>query len=116
MTFLICLVSPVMSQAAVVWSGCQTITGVTNQPAGQNFFLTLSPGITTCTSTVGSQGITGAVTFQVGQDSLATGDLSGLFASALTAISIGKTVQITYDNATCYANAISIGGIAGACP
>jgi len=73
-TRLIATAVPVLTQATVPWSWCQTITGVTVQPVGSNILVSLSPGIGGCSS----QGMTGAITFSAGQLGLATGDLSGL--------------------------------------
>lgn len=102
--------APLLAQATVVWSPCQTVAGVTNQPVGSNFLLTLSPEI----SGRSSQGIAGAVTFEAGQAGLGT-DLSGLLASSLMAISLDRQVQISYDNSssTCWATGVSIGGTLG---
>lgn len=106
--------TPVLSQAAVAWSSCQTVTGVTVQPVGSNILVSLSPGISGCSS----QGITGAITFSAGQLGLATGDLSGLLASSMTALALGRQVLIAVDTSSsnCYATSVSVGGYNGQCP
>lgn len=110
---MVIITAPLLAQATVVRSPCQTVVGVTNQPVGSNFLVTLSPGISGCSS----QGITGAVTFQASQAGLGT-DLSSLLTSSLTAISLGREVQISYDNSssTCWGTGVSIGGTSGQCP
>jgi len=65
---LISIGAPAFAPAAVAWSSCQTITGVTVQPVGSNILVSLSPGIGGCSS----QGVAGAITFSAGQLGLAT--------------------------------------------
>ena len=99
---LIATATPVLSQATVAWSSCQTITGVTNQPVGSNILVSLSPGISGCSS----QGVAGAITFSAGQLGLAASDLNGLLASSLSALALGRQVLIAVDTSTpnCYAS------------
>jgi hypothetical protein len=108
------LSAPIFAQAAVAWSSCQTITGVTVQPVGSNILVSLSPGIGGCSS----QGVAGAITFSAGQLGLAAGELSGLLASSLSALSLGRQVLIAVDASTpnCYATSVSVGGYSGQCP
>lgn len=104
------------SQAGLLWSSCQTITGVVHEPIGSagNVLLSLSPGISGCSAA----GVTGAPMFMAGQDGVAATDLGGFLADSLTAISSGRQVQITYDNSSpnCYATPVAVGGINGQCP
>ena len=110
----LCLVSPVVSEAASVWSSCQTITAVTNESVNGTLLLTLSPGISGCSAL----GVTGAVQVQVGQDSVVADNLTSLLATSLSAFSLGKNVLVAYDNGSsnCYTTAISIGGYSNQCP
>lgn len=116
MTFVASLMVSTVSQAALLWSSCQTITGVVHEPIGStgNVLLSLSPGISGCSA----GGITGAPMFMIGEDGVAATDLGGFLADGLTAISSGRQVQITYDNSSsnCYATAVAVGGISGNCP
>jgi hypothetical protein len=111
-SLLLALAVPAVSQAAIVWSGCQTIAAVTHQPVGTNILIALTPGLSGCAS----QGITGAVTFQAGQAGIAAGDLGGLLAASLSAFALGKSVQISYNSTTCFATGIAVGGTSGQCP
>jgi hypothetical protein len=112
-----CVLAPMASQAAVVWSACQTITAVTNEPAssaGSSILLTLSPGVSGCSA----QGVTGATEFFVGQDGVIADNMNGFLASSLAAFSVGKQVLVAYDNGSsnCYSTAISLGGYLAQCP
>jgi|SRR5579859_2693492 len=102
------LLASTVSQAAVVWSSCQSITAVTNEPVSSTILLTLSPGIAGCSA----QGVTGAVGFVVGQAGLSATNMSSLLATSLSAVSLGRKVLIGYDNSSsnCYSSSISIGG------
>ena len=116
-TFVASLMLSAVSQATVVWSACQTITGVVHEPIGPsgNIILSLSPGIAGCNPA----GIPGAAMFMVGQEGLAATDLGGFLADSLAAISSGRQVQVAYDNASgapCYSDAIAVGGTNGQCP
>jgi hypothetical protein len=114
--FVASLMVSTVSQATVVWSPCQTITGMVHEPIGPtgNVLLALSPGIASCAGA----GITGAAMFMVGQEGVAATDLGGFLAASLTAISSGRQVQVAYDDTTspCYSVAISVGGTNGQCP
>jgi hypothetical protein len=116
MTLVASLMVSTVSQAALSWSSCQTITGVVHEPIGStgNVLLSLSPGISGCSA----GGITGAPMFMIGYEGVAATDLGGFLADSLTAISSGRQVQITYDNSSssCYSTAIAVGGISGNCP
>jgi hypothetical protein len=109
-----CFLTPAMAQAAGIWSSCQTITAITDEPNLSSVLVTLSPGITGCSP----QGVTGAITFAAAQDGIVSSDLNGLLATSLSAFTLGKRVLIAYDNSTsnCYSHAVSIGGYAGQCP
>jgi hypothetical protein len=94
-----CFVMPGMAQATIVWSACQTITAVSDEPAlavGPSILLALSPGISGCSP----QGVTGAINFTAAQGGIASADLSALLATSLTAFSLGKRVMVAYDNST----------------
>jgi hypothetical protein len=112
-----CFLMPAMAQATIVWSACQTITAVSDEPAlsvGPSILLALSPGVSGCSA----QGVTGAINFTGGQGGIASTDLSALFATSLTAFSLGKRVMVAYDNSTtsCYGQAIAIAGYEDQCP
>ena len=114
--FAASLVLSAVSQATVVWSPCQTVTGVVHEPIGANgnVLLSLSPGIASCAAA----GIAGAAMFMVGQEGVAATDLGGFLADSLAAISSGRQVQVAYDNTTgpCYSVAVAVGGTNGQCP
>lgn len=108
------LVVPVIANATVVWSGCQTIVAISTEPNQASLLITLSPGIAGCSA----QGITGAINFTIGQESLAATDLSNILGTSVSAYALGKQVMLAYDNATtsCYGAAVSIGGYEAQCP
>jgi hypothetical protein len=110
----ISLLAPVISQATVVWSGCQTITAVSNYLANDNgFYLALSPGISGCSAIT-----TGGVGFVESYDGVTSTNINALLATALTAYSAGQQVMIAYDNGTttCNSQVIAIGGYSAQCP
>ena len=116
LVFIAALPIPAMGQT-LVWSSCQTVIGVINEPIGStgNVLLTLSPGVTGCNFA----GVAGAVGFEVGQDGVGADNLNGFLATGLSALAIGRQVQVAYDTssgANCYATAITVGGTNGQCP
>ena len=103
---------PLESQAAMGWSTCQTITGVTNYiPYNSSVWLSLSPGIPGCAY----GGVPGAAAFMIGMNGVDATNINGLLASFLTAMSVGRAVLIYYDNSssTCYSQMIAVGGMTG---
>jgi len=111
----ISLLVPFASQGAQQWSGCQTITGVSNYMAYNNdnlIILALSPGLPDCNY----NGVPGAVGFTVGQLGVTASNINTFLASSLTAYSTGRPVMIFYDNVSCFGSVISNGGYAGQCP
>ncbi|MGC2031358.1 MAG: hypothetical protein WA642_15165 [Steroidobacteraceae bacterium] len=116
MMFAVCLLSPVVSQSAVVWSTCQTITAVDNYLAQSTsqLILVLSPGVSGCSNA----SATGAVSFEIGQDGITSSNVNYILATTLSAFVAGKRVMIAYDNSTaqCYSQIIAIGGYAAQCP
>lgn len=103
-----CLLMPAMAQATMVWSGCQTITAVSEEPAdpqGASILLDMSPGISGCFA----QGVAGAINFTAAQG-IASADLNGLLATSLSAFTVGKRVMVYYDNSTanCYGQAAKL--------
>ncbi len=116
MTMLAILSVPAVSQASLVWSGCLTVTGVSNELAYDNgVFLAFSGGgISGC-----GAGTPGGVVFLVGQQGVTSSNISSILGMALTAQVSGKGVMILYDNSaggSCNSQIISLGGYAGQCP
>jgi hypothetical protein len=115
MMIAVSLLAPVVSQATVVWSACQTVAAVADYLAYNNSVnLALSPGISGCVS----NGVTGAVSFSVGQNGVSSTNVNSLLATGLAAFTAGKQVMILYDNATsnCYSAIVAVGGYSGQCP
>lgn len=106
---------PLTSQATAYWSSCVTVTAVTSEPNQSQVLVTLAgSGIGGCSA----GNVTGAVYFTVGQSGITSSDgLDQVLAAGLTALGIGRQVQIYYDNATsnCYSNSLSVGGYLGGC-
>jgi hypothetical protein len=103
---------PLGSQAAMVWSSCQTVTGVVNYiPFNSSVWLSLSPGIPGCSYA----GTPGAAAFMAGVNGVDLTNINGLLAGSLTALSIGKGVMILYDNTSsnCYGQTMAVGGLTG---
>lgn len=111
---LLPLVVPIITNATVVWSGCQTIVAISTEPNQASLLITLSPGISGCSA----QGVTGAINFTIGQEGLAATDLSNILGTSVSAYALGRQVMLAYDNATtnCYGTAVSIGGYQAQCP
>ena len=109
-------VAPIGSQAAQGWTGCVTVVGLNNYIASSNaMILAVSPGVTGCVSTV--NGVSGAITFQVGVNNVTSSSITSLLASSLTAYATGKSVMLYYDNsAGCFGQIVSNGGFGGQCP
>lgn len=102
-------------QATQQWTNCVNVIGISNYMVYNQFILALSPGIPGCTSTV--NGVSGAITFQAGTNSVTSESMNALLASSLTAYTSGKSMQIYYDNAAgCFGQLIANGGYAGGCP
>ena len=109
MMFAVCLLAPVVSQATMVWSACQTITAVSDYLAYSNSVqLAFSPGIPGC----------GVGSFVVGQGGVTSTNVNSLLATSLAAFTAGKQVMIYYDNSTsnCYSTIVAVGGYSGQCP
>lgn len=93
------------------WSQCQTITGVANWTAhSSQIFVNLSPGIPGCMPNAG-----GPIAFKTGLMGVTDDLLKGYLATALSAYLSGKLVQIYYNNSSCAANVIAVGGYYGQC-
>src|SRR5258708_22351699 len=117
MMIAVCMMAPTVSQAALVWSGCETITAVSNYLAYSNAaYLALSPAISGCTGNTGGNG--SAVALAVGQEGVTSTNIDSFLAVALTAYSSAHKVKVYYDNATnqCYAQIVAVGGYYGECP
>jgi hypothetical protein len=115
MMFAVCLLAPVVSQAGLGWSTCQTITAIADDLAyNGSVNVLLSPGISGCVS----NGIAGAINFAVGQDGVTATNVDGLLATSLAAFTAGKRVTILYDNSTsnCYSAIVAVGGYDAQCP
>ena len=108
---------PTVSFGAGQWSGCQTVTGVTNylayNTANPSISVALSPGLPGCVSDA-----PGGTSFALQQlPSGATVDtLKSLLGMLLAAQSSGTRVMIFYDPAnSCAASIVSVGGYSGQC-
>jgi hypothetical protein len=101
---------PVEARAAEVWSGCMTITGVSDYIAydGQVFvyFATPLPGV----AQVGA-----GYAWVTGQNGVTSDNISGFLATALAAKLSNTPVMVFYDNTTGYLIIMSVGGYAGQC-
>lgn len=106
---------PLTSQATNSWSGCLTVTAVTSEANQSQVLVTLAgSGIPGCNA----GNVAGAVYFTVGSNGISTSDmLDQVLATGLSALGIGRQVQIFYDNgsANCYSNSIAVGGFTGGC-
>jgi hypothetical protein len=111
----VCLMAPTLSRATNVWSGCETITGVSNYTAvNDSVILALSPGLSGCSPI----GVTGAMGFEAGQNYVTSTTINSFLATALAAFVAGQQVMVYYDNSTsnCWGAIISVGGYGGECP
>ena len=109
------LVGTTWAQSAEQWSGCQTVTGVSNYLAYANsVVLALSPGISGCSAV----GIPGGIMFIATVDGVTSDNINSFLASGYAAYTSGHQVTIYYDNSygTCAGVIISLGGFAGQCP
>ena len=118
-SIFLAFLAPLVSQADIVWSGCGTITSVTNYLANSNQFVVTCSGcnIPTPPSCSGIGGAP-AVYFAIGSDGVTSTNITALLATALSAQASGRQVMIAYDNGTssCYGQVISVGGYSGQCP
>jgi hypothetical protein len=108
--------APIVSQAGIVVSTCQTITAVDSWLASGTpaIYLILSPGISGCAAIT-----SGSVGYVVGQNGVTSANINELLAMSLTAFVQGRQVMIGYDSATlpnCNSQLLMIGGEAGQCP
>jgi hypothetical protein len=97
-----------------LWTGCETITAVSNYLAYNNSVsVVVSPAISGCTA----DGIGGSVAFTIGQDNVTSTNADGFLATALAAFASGQQVTIYYDNSTgaCNGVILSVGGYAAQC-
>jgi len=117
-TIMCALSIPAVTFGASQWSGCQTVTGVTNyighNPTNPSFSVALSPGIPGCVNDA-----PGGVSFRLA--SLGAGAtldvLKSLLASITAAQLSGTQVMILFDPASsgCGASIVSVGGYSGQC-
>jgi len=111
--------APILGEAqTLTWSGCQTITGVSNYiPYNGAFYISLSPGISGCTANTGNS--TSAVGFIPGQLGVTSSNINSLLATGLTALSLGAKVMVYYDSSSvpqCNSQILAIHGYADQCP
>jgi hypothetical protein len=106
------------ARAALTWSSCQTVTGVSNYMALSNsVYLTLSPGIPGCNASTGTS--VSSVGFAIGQEGVSATNIESYLATGLTAMSTGSQVTIYYDTSTapqCYSMVLAVHGYANQCP
>lgn len=104
---------PSLGVTAEQWSGCHTVTAITNYTAHSNTIAAvLSPGIPGCLSDA-----PGVAYFQVGQMGVTADSLKSLLASLMSAQMSGVRVMIYYNDATasCLSSIVSVGGYSGQC-
>jgi hypothetical protein len=101
-----------IAQAALVQSGCLTVTAVVNNQAQGAVLLALSPAIPGCTPNT-----TPGVEFAVGVNGITAATLNSYLASGLSAFSTGQRVMVIYDDSTsnCYGLVVANGGFHGEC-
>jgi hypothetical protein len=109
---------PLVSQA-MTWSGCQTVTAVSDYLAFSNVvYVSILPGISGCLGNAGTHAAS-AVGFAVGQENVTVTNIASFLATNLTAMSIGRQVTVYYDETTapqCYAQIMAMGGWYGQSP
>jgi hypothetical protein len=112
------LLFPVVSQAAIVWSTCTTITSVSNYLANDNQFIVTLSGTNTIASTCSGFEGQPAIFFNTGSDGVTSSNIGTLLAMAVAAFQGTQQVMIAYDNSTssCYGQVIAMGGYSGQCP
>jgi hypothetical protein len=104
------LIIPGKASAAVVWSGCMTITGVSNYIgySGQVFvyFSADLPGVAPAGA---------GYPFVIGQNGVTSDNINSFLATATAAMLSNTSVMVLFDNATGYLIIISLGGYSGQC-
>ena len=101
-----------IAQAALVDSGCVTVTAVVNIQAQGAVLLALSPAIPGCTPNT-----TPGIEFAVGNNGITAATLNSYLASGLSAFATGQRVMVIYDDSTsnCFGLVIANGGFHGEC-
>ncbi len=101
---------PVKARAALVWSGCMTITGVSDYTAysGEVFvyFSASLPGVAPAGA---------GYPFVIGQNGVTAANINSFLAAATAALLSNTSVMVFYDNTTGYLIIMSLGGYAGQC-
>lgn len=100
------------AQAALVQSGCVTVTAVVNIEAQSAVLLALSPAIPGCTPNT-----TPGIEFAVGTNGVTATNLNSYLASGLSAFATGQRVMVIYDDSTsnCFGLTVANGGFHGEC-
>jgi hypothetical protein len=100
------------AQAALVESGCLTVTAAVNEQTQSAVLLALSPAIPGCTPNT-----TPGVEFAVGVNGVTAANLNSYLASGLSALATGQRVMVIYDDSTsnCYGLVVANGGFHGEC-
>jgi hypothetical protein len=108
----ICVLASSVAQAALVQSGCLTVTAVVNDQAQGAVTLALSPAMPGCTPNT-----TPGVEFDVGVNGITAATLNSYLASGLSAFTTGQRVMVIYDDSTsnCYGLVVANGGFHGEC-
>jgi len=116
---VMCVLSPIVSQAAIVTSACETVVAVENALASNGIvYIYLSPNVgSPCLSAGGAS----VLQFEVGQGLVTNTNINSIVATALAAYTAGHQLMVQYDNSTasCFGQTISIGGPNGSgalCP
>ena len=101
------------AHATPVLSACVTVTGVVNAEYGNAVIVLFSPTIAGCTY----NDSTGGVVWAAGTNGVTSTSLGSYLATGLTALSLGRQVQVLYDNSTssCFGYQMAIGGDNGQC-
>jgi hypothetical protein len=104
------LAIPVKASAAQQWSGCMTITGVSNYIAYSGnvsvYFSANLPGVAP-----GGAGYS----FVSGQNGVTSANIQSFLATAMAAMLSGTQVTVYFDNTTGDLIVMSLGGYTGQC-
>lgn len=101
---------PAKAGAAQVWSGCMTITSVSNYIAYDGnvfvYFSTSLPGVAPAGA---------GYAFVTGQNGVTSANINSFLATATAAMLSNTSVMVFYDNTTGDLIIMSVGGYAGQC-
>jgi hypothetical protein len=109
------LLIPALSQAAILSSSCQTVTGIQNSIAGSNYIIDY---LRLASAGCGTSGYSFSI-FLIGTGGVTSTHINSILASGLTAYTTGHQISVEYDNsiASCFGQTIAVGAglVAGNC-